>query len=97
MVCEEALVGLTYHAFGEDDAHFLNSSCELLLGDAPFVLDVEKFERLLEECRLVLGRRALLGQFSLQVLLKSVSRAPAELDGDRAGANGPFSGERLTL
>jgi hypothetical protein len=61
----------TYHAVGENDTDFLDGSSELVLGHAALVLNVEKFESLREESALFLRGRALLREFSLQVLLET--------------------------
>ena len=61
---------LTYHAISEDDTNFGDCPPELVLCHAALVLNIEEFERLLQELRFLLCRRTLLRQLGLEVLLE---------------------------
>lgn len=62
----------TYHAVGEDNSDLCDSSGELVLSDAAFILNVEEFESLGEVGGIFLRGWALLLKFGLQVLFKAV-------------------------
>ena len=60
----------TYHIIRENDTDFGDSPPELVLCHATLVLNIEEFERLLQELRFLLSRWTLLRQLSLEVLLE---------------------------
>lgn len=65
-------IGMTYHAFGEDDADFLYGPAKLIFGHAPLVLNVKEFKSLRKEGSLFLCGWTLLLKLCLQVSLKPI-------------------------
>ena len=65
----------TYDSIRKDNSDFLNGSTELVLSDTALILNVKEFKCFGQECGFFLGRRALLRQLRLQILLKTGKQA----------------------